>query len=303
MSKRLIALLSSIAVLTACAGSLTTANAESYVNPMTGETVEIEPTKPYAVTSDGIAYSTLVSSEDFTTYVDDWGVDLWLPNPGELTYSSLIKLILKNEDSSVKLPVKFRIIPNADGSVYLEEKEQFMNTEMIDGQTYAEAKEEINALIEEKAQSGEELSALREEDLPIIEKIQKINADVEAYLSSVAAEEIRLEPERLTENGVEIANIMNDYYYTVLTVEQLQNFPVNSNFGYEVILTTMPGDVQENGKIDIIDVISVNKAILGKETFTDEQTNSADINQNGKPDADDALAIMKRVVGLIDSFA
>jgi len=299
MRKKLTALLSSIAILMACTSSLTTANAESYVNPMTDETVEVYPIESYAITPDGIAYSTLVSSEDFTTYVDDWGRDLWLPNPGELTYSSLIKVILSNEDSSVKLPVKFKIVPNANDSVYLEEKENFMNTEMIDGQTYAEAKAEINQIIEER--NG--LSVRRAEDLPIIEKNLKIDADVEAYLESIAAEEMKLEPERLTENGIEITNIMNDYCYTVLTVQQLQNFPVNSHFGYEVILTTMPGDVQENGKIDIIDVISVNKTLLGKETFTNEQINSADINKNGKPDSDDALLIMKRVVGLIDSFA
>ena len=59
------------------------------------------------------------------------------------------------------------------------------------------------------------------------------------------------------------------------------------------------GDVDNNGSIDILDVITINRAILGKEVLTAEQTKAADINENGAPDAADALTIMKSIVGLV----
>ncbi len=62
----------------------------------------------------------------------------------------------------------------------------------------------------------------------------------------------------------------------------------------------LPGDV--DGKIDIRDVITINRAVLGKETLTDRQLKAADVNQNDKPDAADSLAVMKFIVGLITSF-
>ena len=59
------------------------------------------------------------------------------------------------------------------------------------------------------------------------------------------------------------------------------------------------GDADGSGKVDILDVITVNRAILGKEKLTDDQLKAADINGDGKPDASDSLNIMKAIVGLI----
>ncbi|GEM_PF-3164599 len=64
----------------------------------------------------------------------------------------------------------------------------------------------------------------------------------------------------------------------------------------------LPGDVTLDGKVNILDVISVNKAALGKETLTAEQVQAADINHNSVPDAVDSLTIMKFIVGLIPSL-
>ncbi|MBR7085851.1 MAG: hypothetical protein IKI37_11890 [Oscillospiraceae bacterium] len=49
---------------------------------------------------------------------------------------------------------------------------------------------------------------------------------------------------------------------------------------------------------DILDVITVNKAVLGKETIPDEMIPYVDFNQNGVPDSDDALTMLKKIVGL-----
>ena len=62
------------------------------------------------------------------------------------------------------------------------------------------------------------------------------------------------------------------------------------------------GDVNEDGKIDILDVITINKAILGKEHLTDSQNKVADVNKNDKVDSSDSLMILKYIVGLINSF-
>jgi len=62
---------------------------------------------------------------------------------------------------------------------------------------------------------------------------------------------------------------------------------------------TLKGDADLSGKVDILDVITVNKAILGKEKLEGDALVNADINGNNKPDAADSLEIMKAIVGLI----
>ncbi len=62
------------------------------------------------------------------------------------------------------------------------------------------------------------------------------------------------------------------------------------------------GDVDENGSIDILDVIMLNKNLLGKETLTEKQIKAADVNQSGVPDSNDSLMILKYIVGMIKNF-
>ncbi len=63
------------------------------------------------------------------------------------------------------------------------------------------------------------------------------------------------------------------------------------------------GDADENGEIDILDVIAVNKAILGKEILSETAGVKADVNHNGKPDSDDSMMILKYIVGLVTDFS
>ncbi|MBE6875399.1 MAG: hypothetical protein E7496_01525 [Ruminococcus sp.] len=60
----------------------------------------------------------------------------------------------------------------------------------------------------------------------------------------------------------------------------------------------LPGDANLDGSIDILDAITVNRAVLGKENLSDLQVKTADLNGNGIPDATDSLMIMKKIVGL-----
>ena len=62
------------------------------------------------------------------------------------------------------------------------------------------------------------------------------------------------------------------------------------------------GDADGSGEIDILDVITLNKAMMGKDALTDTQLKAIDFNGNGKPDSDEALMLLKYIVGLIDTL-
>ena len=64
----------------------------------------------------------------------------------------------------------------------------------------------------------------------------------------------------------------------------------------------LSGDADGNGTINILDVISINKAILGKETLAPEQLKAIDFNHNDKPDSEESLTILKYIVGLVTSL-
>ena len=60
-----------------------------------------------------------------------------------------------------------------------------------------------------------------------------------------------------------------------------------------------PGDVTQDGKIDILDVITINRSIVGKESLTPIQKKAADMDGDGIPSATDSMTIMRMIVGLI----
>ena len=58
------------------------------------------------------------------------------------------------------------------------------------------------------------------------------------------------------------------------------------------------GDADCNGKVNIVDVIALNKAVLGKDVLTKQGEKNADVDVNGVPDATDSLNILKLIVGM-----
>lgn len=70
----------------------------------------------------------------------------------------------------------------------------------------------------------------------------------------------------------------------------------------EATVSDMPGDVDLSGEVDILDIISLNKSILGKEVLDEQQQKNADVNQNGTPDSTDSQLILKYIVGMITEF-
>ena len=59
------------------------------------------------------------------------------------------------------------------------------------------------------------------------------------------------------------------------------------------------GDVDVDGDVDIMDVIMINKSILGSASLSDQGRKNADVDRNGNIDTTDALNILKNVVKLV----
>lgn len=59
------------------------------------------------------------------------------------------------------------------------------------------------------------------------------------------------------------------------------------------------GDVNEDGKVTIIDVVMLNKKLMGAETLTETAEVNADVNLDGGLDAIDSLNILKSLVKLL----
>jgi len=70
----------------------------------------------------------------------------------------------------------------------------------------------------------------------------------------------------------------------------------------EPIEGTKLGDINGDGNIDIMDVICLNKNLLGVQSLSEEARGNADVNHDGKVDSSDSLLILKYTVELIDSF-
>jgi methionine-rich copper-binding protein CopC len=68
------------------------------------------------------------------------------------------------------------------------------------------------------------------------------------------------------------------------------------------VLATMYGDINEDGEIDVRDVVLIQRHVLGKITLTAQQKVLANVKGFGEIDARDVVLIMQRSLGLIDEF-
>ena len=59
------------------------------------------------------------------------------------------------------------------------------------------------------------------------------------------------------------------------------------------------GDADDDGKVDIMDVIALNKSLLGSNTLTPQGKRNADVDRNELIDTTDALNVLKAVVKLV----
>ncbi len=62
------------------------------------------------------------------------------------------------------------------------------------------------------------------------------------------------------------------------------------------------GDVDCDGDVDILDVLTLNKNLLAGATLSAQGALNADVDQDAKPTATDALNILKYTIGVVTSF-
>ncbi len=111
-------------------------------------------------------------------------------------------------------------------------------------------------------------------------------------------------------NNVNFETYQYEFSGTIYGYEDstAQAYAENSGYNFALIGSESEteelrqGDADGNGEIDILDVITINKAIMGKESLSENGLKAIDFNGNGKPDSDEALTLLKYIVGLITSF-
>ncbi len=159
-------------------------------------------------------------------------------------------------------------------------------------------------------QTGIRLNANATEETPEISQEQMI-AEIKAFVSENQLNFISCEP---TENSILIwtCNFWGaDAWYEIGRQMELtenfcqeqgftENYTIRFEVGYLESLDAMvkAGDTTLNNKIDILDVITLNQAVIGKKKLNVVQKLAADVNQDDKIDAADSLMIMKMIVGL-----
>ncbi|MBR1528814.1 MAG: DUF5620 domain-containing protein [Oscillospiraceae bacterium] len=97
-------------------------------------------------------------------------------------------------------------------------------------------------------------------------------------------------------------NIQFGYWYGGQGETELDSITLKSVevFYKEKAVAQLWGDADCNGKVDIVDVILMNKTIMGKDnSITEQGIANGDLNMNEVPDSVDSLNILKLIVGLI----
>ncbi len=137
---------------------------------------------------------------------------------------------------------------------------------------------------------------LMNEDVPV----EAVIADgkVELQLWWTASEKDEL--------GVE--DIISVEYTEVEVVYEYENSSSNDTTEPDPEPTTEPtvtggnGDVNCDGNVDIVDIITLSKALMTGEALSAESAQNADVDLNGVPNTTDALNILKFLVKLLDSL-
>ncbi len=83
-------------------------------------------------------------------------------------------------------------------------------------------------------------------------------------------------------------------YVTEMTTGKIMRVTLN------VSLATLPGDVNCDGKIDSIDILSMQQMILGLSQLSNQGKYNADLNNDGFLTADDLLTLQQYILGTTD---
>lgn len=80
------------------------------------------------------------------------------------------------------------------------------------------------------------------------------------------------------------------------TGSDAQRYAEEYNIPFEALDELMLGDLNDNGELDIVDVIILNQYLLLGEPLTPAQQTAADFDENGEINPTDSLALLKAVV-------
>ena len=144
--------------------------------------------------------------------------------------------------------------------------------------------------------------------------LEDFTFDYESILSAIREKletyikESGIDAEVLLKDGTISIGISYDYAETRDKIKAFmeENGIDSSLVNFEMlekVISLLMGDATGDNDVNILDVIVVNKAMMGKETLTEEQLKAIDFNGNGKPDAGEAQDILKYIVGLVESLS
>ena len=113
----------------------------------------------------------------------------------------------------------------------------------------------------------------------------------------------------MPESGVATLQLAFDDYAVVDTTTQKAEEFLVSEMGdtkdisfSDTTPSVLYGDVNLDGRIDVVDAVLLNKAASGSITLNPQALKNADCNANGELGADDALVLMRFLVHLITSL-
>ena len=117
-------------------------------------------------------------------------------------------------------------------------------------------------------------------------------------------------PKSVTEIGDDAFSNCPDLTLSVYKDSYAQTYAEENSIPYVLIDESTPetptdapapayGDIDENGAVSIMDVILLNKSLLGGATLSDAAKANADVDKSGEIDTTDALNVLKAVVKLV----
>ncbi|MDE5884209.1 MAG: dockerin type I repeat-containing protein [Oscillospiraceae bacterium] len=307
MKKKLVALLSSLALLGGTAQGMLSANAiadtENNTNPYVDFDYESYREKSYYFNSDGVIYyqgSYPVLGKDC---YDNSSFDIWIRAPKVVDFSDAIQEIMQTEDPSAKLAVI--ISPECLEHVAFEKEcAQYAREHTLKGMTYEEIILDLQAFEKEISQfeednwrlchnlSNKEIEALFFQETTgqptwnkpwTIEDYSNIYKEIQDYSFQLAEEEIAKESERLEFLDFEIQEAPG--IQAIVTVEQLQNFIPSDRLGYTIRLQFL-APTSENSNTSNIFPVEVKTVISG------------DTNDDGEIGVVDTIVLQKWLLGV-----
>ncbi len=169
-----------------------------------------------------------------------------------------------------------------------------MNAETKDGEGFWTYKDFSLALGSNVSTSVDFDGILLNEDVP-----------VEAYISDGKVELQKWwdASEKSDTGGEDVVNLEITKVVVVYEYENTGETPTEPDSEpTEETPAAAYGDVNCDGTVDILDVILLNRNLLGTEELTKEGKANADVDLDGKPAPADSLSILKYIVKLIDKI-